>query len=139
MKLLIFSLLILTAACGSLDENIYESYLHNDDYTAHESGLIYRIVEEGDGESPQKGDLVTISYTGKLASGRIFDESENFTRPIGTGRFIKGLDSGIMLMKTGETREFIFPSGLAYGSRGTNVVPPDATVIFLVKLIKVSR
>lgn len=139
MKLLIFSLFILTVSCGSLDENIYESYLHDDDYTAHESGLLYKIVEKGYGESPKKGDLVTISYTGKLANGRIFDESENFTRPVGAGRFIKGLDSGIIMMKAGETREFIFPPGLAYGSRGTNVVPPGATVIFLVKLIKVSR
>ncbi len=107
------------------------------------SGLHYRIttaIEEG--KKPQKGDIVSVHYAGKLVNGTEFDSSfkrnEPIEIPIGMGRVIAGWDEGIMLLKEGESATFLIPSELAYGSRGAaGVIPPNAWLIFDVQLVEV--
>lgn len=107
------------------------------------SGLHYRIttaIEEG--KKPQKGDIVSVHYAGKLVDGTEFDSSfkrnEPIEIPIGMGRVIAGWDEGIMLLKEGESATFLIPSELAYGSRGAaGVIPPNAWLIFDVQLVEV--
>ncbi len=107
------------------------------------SGLHYRIttaIEEG--KKPQKGDIVSVHYAGKLVNGTEFDSSfkrnEPIEIPIGMGRVIAGWDEGIMLLKEGESATFLIPSELAYGSRGAaGVIPPNAWLIFDVQLMEV--
>ncbi len=107
------------------------------------SGLHYRIttaIEEG--KKPQKGDIVSVHYAGKLVNGTEFDSSfkrnEPIEIPIGMGRVIAGWDEGIMLLKQGESATFLIPSELAYGSRGAaGVIPPNAWLIFDVQLVEV--
>jgi len=112
------------------------------------SGLEYEIINPGTGESPKSGDNVSVHYTGWLMNkdgqqGAKFDSSvdrgEPFEFPIGQGYVIKGWDEGVMLMKVGEKRRLIIPSNLGYGTRGAGaVIPPNATLIFDVELLKVS-
>jgi len=111
------------------------------------SGLMYEVLQEGTGVSPQKGKQVTVHYTGWLDKngglGAKFDSSvdrgEPFTFVIGVGQVIKGWDEGVMNMKVGEKRRLIIPAELGYGARGAgSVIPPNATLIFDVELLKVS-
>lgn len=111
-----------------------------------DSGLEYEIIQEGTGASPQKGQHVTVHYTGWLDEngkpGKKFDSSvdrdEPFTFIIGVGQVIKGWDEGVMGMKVGEKRRLIIPADLAYGARGAGgVIPPNATLIFDVELLGV--
>lgn len=111
------------------------------------SGLKFQPLSEGKSDQkPQAGQLVTVHYTGWLDEngnpGRKFDSSvdrnEPFQFTIGIGQVIKGWDEGVMDMKVGEKRRLIIPSHLAYGSRGAGgIIPPNATLIFDVELIKV--
>jgi FKBP-type peptidyl-prolyl cis-trans isomerase FkpA len=110
------------------------------------SGLEYEILEEGTGASPQKGNLVTVHYTGWLndngQAGKQFDSSHNRHQPfqfyIGMGQVIKGWDEGVMGMKIGEKRRLYIPAALGYGARGAGaVIPGNADLIFDVELIKV--
>ena len=106
------------------------------------SGLTYIITKQGAGVQLKAGDNVIINYTGLLTSGQKFDSSldrnEPFVFPLGTGRVIKGWDEGIQKLHVGDHATLIIPSNLAYGSRGAGgVIPPDATLIFIVEVVGV--
>jgi FKBP-type peptidyl-prolyl cis-trans isomerase len=88
--------------------------------------------------------MVTVNYVGALYSGKHFDSTwkrhMTFTFDLGTGEVIRGWDSGIAGMRVGGRRELILPPGLAYGANGSPpVIPPNATLIFVVDVLAVSR
>lgn len=119
-----------------------QDYLTAQGITAEptESGLVYVMTEEGNGEKPADGQMVKVHYTGKLLNGTVFDSSvergEPIQIPIGVGQVIPGWDEGIMLMSKGEKGVLYIPYYLAYGDRAAG---PDITafsnLIFEVELI----
>jgi len=107
-----------------------------------ESGLRYKIIQKGNGKQPKKGDTVSVHYKGMLLDGTVFDSSYKRKQPIeftvGVGQVIPGWDEGILLLHEGDKARLVIPSNLAYGSRGAGgVIPPNATLIFDVELMKV--
>ena len=112
-------------------------------YDQTESGLRYKILQKGNGTQAQKGKTVSVHYKGMLLDGTTFDSSYTRKEPIeftlGVGQVIAGWDEGIQLLKVGDKARFVIPSDLAYGSRGAGgVIPPNATLIFDVELMKAS-
>ncbi|HEX5742618.1 MAG TPA: peptidylprolyl isomerase [Flavobacteriaceae bacterium] len=110
-------------------------------YEQTNSGLRYKILQKGTGNKAQKGKTVSVHYKGMLLDGSTFDSSYSRKEPIeftlGIGQVIAGWDEGIQLLKVGDKARFVIPSDLAYGSRGAGgVIPPDATLIFDVELMK---
>jgi len=107
------------------------------------SGLKYEDIQVGKGDSPKKGDIVTVHYTGTFENGKKFDSSvdrgQPFEFPIGMGRVIKGWDEGVMTMKVGGKRKLIIPGNLAYGPAGRGPIPPNATLLFDVELIGIKK
>lgn len=107
-----------------------------------DSGLQYTDLVEGTGDSPKSGQKVTVHYTGTLEDGTKFDSSRDRGQPfdfkIGVGQVIKGWDEGVSTMKVGGRRQLIIPPELGYGSRGIGPIPPNATLIFDVELLKIS-
>jgi peptidylprolyl isomerase len=107
-----------------------------------DSGLEYTDEIIGTGAQPQRGDTVTVHYTGWLTDGSKFDSSHDHGSPfefqIGVGQVIRGWDEGVMTMKVGGKRKLTIPSQLGYGARGAGgVIPPNATLIFDVELLGV--
>ena len=108
------------------------------------SGLKYEDVKVGSGDTAEAGKTVTVHYTGWLTNGTKFDSSKDrgqpFDFPLGGGRVIKGWDEGVKGMKVGGVRKLTIPPELGYGSRGAGgVIPPNATLVFEVELLKVGR
>ena len=117
--------------------------MSDDKVITTDSGLKYTEVKEGTGATPQKGQTVTVHYTGTLEDGTKFDSSRDRGQPfsfkLGVGQVIKGWDEGLSTMKVGDRRKLIIPPDLGYGARGAGgVIPPNATLIFDVELLKIS-
>lgn len=113
--------------------------------------LIKTDTKQGEGATAQAGQTVIVHYTGWLFDesaadnkGAKFDSSldrnEPFDFPLGGGRVIKGWDEGVAGMQEGGERTLVIPSEMGYGARGAgDVIPPNATLVFDVKLLKVIK
>lgn len=113
-----------------------------EDFEKTTSGLHYKVTEKGTGKKPSKGNIVSVHYTGMLLDGTVFDSSHQRNQPIefpvGKGQVIEGWDEGLLLLSEGSKARLVIPSELAYGSSGAGgVIPPNATLIFDVELVKV--
>ncbi len=121
---------------GFLEQNAKQ-----DGIKVTESGLQYRVIEEGSGEkSPSASSNVTVHYAGKLIDGSEFDSSYKRGEPASfpLNGVIGGWTEGLQLMKEGDKFEFFLPYELGYGARGSGRnIPPFATLIFTVELISV--
>jgi FKBP-type peptidyl-prolyl cis-trans isomerase len=113
-------------------------------------GLKFIDLKVGTGAVAKKGMNVTVQYTGWLIDGTEFDSSRlkgrsPITFQLGEQNVIAGWDEGIQGMKVGGKRKLIIPSDLAYGpdgqtdpNTGATVIPPAATLVFVVELTKVA-
>ena len=116
---------------------------------ADSGGLTKIDIKIGAGKEATPSKTVSVHYTGWLFDksaannkGKKFDSSRdrpgNFTFPLGAGRVIKGWDQGVQGMKVGGQRTLIIPPSMGYGARGaSNIIPPNATLVFDVELMGV--
>jgi FKBP-type peptidyl-prolyl cis-trans isomerase len=110
-----------------------------------DSGLQYKVIEEGDGKSPEIGDVVEVHYTGKRLDDTVFDSSrqdggEPVKFPMTEG-VIKGWVEGLQLMDVGAKYRLWLPAELAYGERGNprGQIAPNSVLKFDVELLGVEK
>ncbi|HVX58533.1 MAG TPA: FKBP-type peptidyl-prolyl cis-trans isomerase [Candidatus Saccharimonadales bacterium] len=106
------------------------------------TSLVTSDLVVGTGQAAQKGDCLLVKYYGTLASnGKEFDE--DYTQPlalqflVGEGYVIPGWDQGLIGMKVGGERRLLIPSSLGYGKQGQGAIPPNADLVFVVKLLSI--
>ena len=106
------------------------------------SGLKYVDLTVGTGPAIKTGDHILVNYEGKLIDGHIFDSSYQRNQPfdlvLGVSQVIAGWTEGLGTMHVGGIRKLIIPPQLGYGLEGMgDVIPPNATLIFKVEVLKV--
>ena len=109
-----------------------------DGVTVLPSGLMYKVIEGGDGATPGPADKVTVHYRGTLIDGTVFDSSYDRGQPatFPVNRVIAGWVEALQLMSEGDKWELYIPSELAYGAGGAGGdIGPNCALIFEVELI----
>jgi FKBP-type peptidyl-prolyl cis-trans isomerase len=108
------------------------------------SGLKYTLLKAGKGATPKTGQTVFVHYTGTFPDGKKFDSSRDRGQPfsfiLGKKQVIAGWDEALSTMKVGERRKLTIPPNLGYGAVGAgDAIPPNATLIFDVELLKIGN
>ena len=114
-------------------------YLSKNNITAQQdtSGIQYVIHTTNGGPKPTPENCVEVSYHGKLLdNGSTFDRNDKITFSL--MEVIPGWRMSIPKLGVGDSATFYIPSHLAYGPQGVRGgIPPDAVLVFDVKLTKV--
>jgi FKBP-type peptidyl-prolyl cis-trans isomerase FklB len=106
------------------------------------SGLQYKVIKPGTGESPRQTDRVKVHYHGTLIDGTVFDSSVQRGEPIvfPVGAVIPGWVEALQLMKVGDKWQLFIPARLAYGDRSPGPsIPPNSPLIFEVELLGIEK
>jgi len=107
------------------------------------SGLQYRVIKKGEGDSPKLTDKVNVHYRGKLLDGTEFDSSyaRNKTANFSLGHVIPAWTEALQLMKPGAKYELFVPSKLAYKEHGlpNGTIGPNAALVFEIELFDVEK
>ena len=104
---------------------------------ATESGLLYKVVKAGKGDTPKQGSRVKVNYKGTLVDGTQFDASDNVRMVV--GQMVPGFNEALMLMSPGAKYTIYIPAELGYGVRGRGSVPSNAVMIFDVELLSIEK
>ena len=112
-----------------------------------ESGVYYVVTQPSSGPMPGRGDMVSAHYTGKLLSGKVFEDSRTNPQsqgkpiqfPVGVGQVIPGWDESFLKLHKGEKATLIIPSTLAYGPRGNQAIPANSVLLFDVELLDIQK
>lgn len=110
--------------------------------SATESGLLYEVIEEGAGESPDENSTVEVRYTGTTMDGVVFDETQGEeTRKFPLRGVIQGWQEGLQMMKPGAKYKLYIPGHLAYGEYGSpdGKIKPNDALVFEVELVSVEE
>ncbi|XP_033907249.2 peptidyl-prolyl cis-trans isomerase FKBP1A [Acipenser ruthenus] len=105
-------------------------------------GVEVETITPGDGRTfPKKGQTCVVHYVGSLTNGKQFDSSRDRNKPfkfkIGSQEVIRGWEDGVAQMSVGQRAKLTCSPDFAYGSKGhPGIIPPDATLIFDVELIR---
>lgn len=136
----------MAAQAKAAEESVAQGKAYRERFAAGEgvqrtdSGLLYKVVEAGKGDSPKPSDRVTVNYEGRLVDGTVFDSSYKRGEPatFGVTQVIPGWQELLQIMKPGATYEVVIPPDLAYGAQGTPGIPPNSTLHFKVELVAVN-
>ena len=142
MRTTIACLLLCAANAGTSPEGRtwLEAKAKEDGVVTLESGLMYKVLRDGDGENhPKASTSCECHYEGKLIDGTVFDSSYERGSPtsFAPNQVIKGWTEAMQLMVEGDKWEMVIPSELAYGKRGRGKIPKNAVLVFVMEILKI--
>jgi peptidyl-prolyl cis-trans isomerase A (cyclophilin A) len=110
------------------------------------TGLLVVVLQEGSGDRPQDGDLVSFHCTGYLAEDgtrfwSTYDRGQPFRVKLGSHRVMPAWEEAAQRMRPGEKCRLIVPPELGYGESGNRLtgIPGGATLVFDMELLGVER
>jgi peptidylprolyl isomerase len=153
-------LLLSTAACGSDDDKGSDSTSTKNGVPAITEGaefgkkptlakgegdppkaLRVEVIKEGDGAKLKKGDAAEVNYLGQEYDetkpfDNSFDRGEPFSLTLGAGGVIQGWEKGLEGQRVGSRVELVIPPEQGYGAQGQGDIKANATLVFVVDVVK---
>lgn len=122
-------------------EDFRAEFEKQDGVAKTESGLLYQVEQQGEGEKPAETDTVKVHYKGMLTDGTEFDSSYQRNQPatFPLNQVIPGWTEGVQLMSVGSKFKFVIPPELAYGSQANPSIPANSTLVFEVELLDIIK
>lgn len=115
-------------------------YARQDGVVRLDSGVLYKVLRQGNGAKPDYQDTLKVHYEGKRVDGGVFDSSYQRQKPaeLALKRTIKGWQQVLRLMPVGSRWEVVIPADLAYGATSpTPQIPPNSTLVFTIELLDI--
>ncbi len=127
-------------AAAALGQAFLAEMAQREEVAATDTGLLYEVLVEGQGEVPTSDKTVRVHYHGTLPDGTVFDSSVERDQPAEfpvTG-VIKGWVEALQMMPVGSKWKLFIPQELAYGERGAGAaIPPYSALVFEVELLEI--
>ena len=133
---------IVLPACASEESSSDDPAGSEDKTVRTESGLEITELKPGDGDQPTRDNVVEVHYHGTFEDGKVFDSSVDRGTPatFPLTRVIKCWTEGVALMRVGGKSRLVCPPAIAYGAKGAPPrIPPNATLVFEVELLKILK
>ena len=106
------------------------------------SGVQYKIIRSGPpgGVQPDRNDLVRVDYEGTLTDGTVFDSSFRKVQPavFTVSDVVPGWTAALQEMRVGDEWLVYVPPEQGYGEQGRPGIPPNAVMVFRIKLLEVA-
>jgi len=127
---------------GEKNDAAGKAYIENlkktdKDVKTTESGLVYKVKEQGTGVMPTDKDRVKVIYTGRLIDGTEFDSSNGEAREFSVNGVVPGFKEGLKMMNKGSKYTLYIPGDLAYGMQAPPAIGPNSTLVFDVEVVEV--
>ncbi len=114
-----------------------------EDITSTNSGLYYKILNRGKGETIKDGDEVVMEFVVTNIEGRVLDSTKDHGKPFEfafkRGNFIEGCYEGLKYARKGTKIILYIPYELAYGENGSGIIEPKETLIFEVEILDITK
>lgn len=123
------------------EDNI--AYLENlaskNDIKKLSKGVLYKIIQSGNGNQPKARSVISVYYKGSLINGKTFDDNtkQGYPDAFRLHELIEGWKIALQQMHEGDKWQIFIPSEVGYGKRGVSGIPGDSTLIFEIELVKV--
>lgn len=104
-------------------------------------GVLYEVLASGEGKGTvQPHSVVTCHYKGSLINGHVFDNSygRNCPEAFRVTELIEGFQIALVNMHIGDHWRVYIPSEMGYGSRSSNDIPGNSTLIFEIELFSIA-
>lgn len=123
-----------------IDNEVFmENLLDEEGICQLPKGILYKVLNEGNGKQAQPRSVVSVFYKGSLIDGKVFDDNtqQGYPDAFRLSDLIVAWQIAIPQMKEGDKWQIFVPSELGYGKRGTHGIPGNSTLIFEIELVKV--
>lgn len=123
-----------------IDNEIFmENLLDEEGVNQLPKGILYKVLNEGNGKQAQPRSVVSVYYKGSLIDGKVFDDNtqQGYPDAFRLSDLIVAWQIAIPQMKEGDKWQIFVPSELGYGKRGTHGIPGNSTLIFEIELVRV--
>lgn len=103
------------------------------------NGVRYIVLRNGKTTRPAATDSIVLHLIAKLPDGTVVEDTYQANKPFSAtpASFFTGLNEALQMMTEGAKWQLFVPAALAYGDKGTTLIPPNSALVLEVELLAI--